>query len=98
MVKRDSLVEQINNYNLTLLHSEQPKLNRVLAVLSAIGLNFKFGTPEQMAYLDFEQVDFIFHSLSKANYRTANTSDFYHLAHSTAEEQSELGLNCLLCP
>ena len=29
----------VYSYTLTLLHSERPKLHRVLAILSAIGLN-----------------------------------------------------------
>ena len=29
----------MNQYFLTLMHSERPKLHRVLAILSAIGLN-----------------------------------------------------------
>ena len=32
--------------DLTLLHSERPKLHRVLAVLSAIWLNMDFGSSE----------------------------------------------------
>ena len=39
--KNISFKQQGTDHNLTLLHSEQPKLYRVLAILSALGLNSK---------------------------------------------------------
>ena len=38
------IVPKKEKFGLTLLHSERPKLHRVLAVLSAIGLIFNNGT------------------------------------------------------